>query len=198
MYPLVESILIKNKKIYNMPWHQARFDSSRRALFGHNVPAIKIKNCIELDKCTCHEMKCRIIYKESIESIEYLPYKRSQIQSAKLIFTEGLEYGHKFLERNALDTLYKNRGVCDEIIIINNGFVSDAYYYNLAFEKNDFLYTPQHHLLEGTKMKSLVSEGKLAVVALRADEIQDFDYVHFINALNPLGLQKISTKNIVT
>ncbi|MBK8371293.1 MAG: hypothetical protein IPL20_08025 [Saprospiraceae bacterium] len=54
---------------------------------------------------------------------------------------DDIEYPYKWVERPELDEVFRQKGNADEIIIIRKGWVTDAYYYNLVFEKMVNFYT---------------------------------------------------------
>lgn len=177
--------------------HTERVNHSRKELFN-------CQNRIELSELIHPgpyldrgEYKCRVIYEKNIIDILYKPYKRKKIRTAKLVDSEALSYKHKFLNRDKLDELYNQRELADEILIVNNGFISDAYYYNLVFWDGAQWYTPSDNLLGGVMRTQLLRENKIKELSIRPEDLPNFQKVSFINALNELGRIEISTDSII-
>ncbi|MBK8853841.1 MAG: hypothetical protein IPN10_06890 [Saprospiraceae bacterium] len=70
-----------------------------------------------------------------IREITYKPYFYPVINSLAIMTADDIEYPYKWVERPELDEVFRQKGNADEIIIIRKGWVTDAYYYNLVFEK---------------------------------------------------------------
>lgn len=194
---LVESIKILNGRCYGLHQHENRMSRSMMALFDLNKP-IHIRNYIQLpDAYKKGLVKCRILYDTQIRDVQFSNYTIRNIRSAKLIFSDTVLYPHKLLNRDALDSLYLLRDTCDEILVIKNGLVTDAYYYNLVFEKNGQLYTPLSPLLYGTQRQRLIDNNKIIPINIPTDEIFQYERIHFINALTPLNICCIPTSQLL-
>lgn len=197
MSHLVESIKIYNGKIYNLGLHEARLNRSRMELFGC-AHVIRLRKMIEIpDDHKFGLVKCRVEYSEDVTEITFNHYNVRNIQTVKVVESSKLDYSHKWVERVALDNLYQKRHHCDEIMIIQNGLVTDAYYYNLIFEKNNSLYTPSTPLLHGVQREKLLAKGRVGVLEIPISAILNFDKIHFINALTPMGHIVIDTDKVV-
>jgi 4-amino-4-deoxychorismate lyase len=89
---LLETIKIEDGNIKNISYHQNRFDKSRRELFGstHKI------NLLSLIKAPPKALfRCRILYDESVKSIEYIPYKEKKIEKLKIVHS-NIEYNYKY------------------------------------------------------------------------------------------------------
>ncbi len=187
MSRLVESIKIQGGKIWNAGLHEARANRSRGQLFGTTSPlglAPSIQPYLTDLKGT---YKCRVLFRESVEDIQLTPYSIRIISSAMLVTADGTDYPHKYEDRSQLDALFSLRGSCDEIILVKNGLITDAYYYNLLFEKNGRLFTPATPVLMGIQRQKLISKGLVTETDIPATEIGIYDRIHFINALTLPG-----------
>ena len=184
---LVESIKIYNGRIYNIALHEARANQARAALWGINQKIDLRKHIIIPDTCKTGLVKCRVSYDTSIREITFVPYSVRQIKTLKIIETgEDLHYGYKWADRPQLDRLYGLREDCDEIIIVQHGLVTDAYYYNLVFEKEGRYYTPMKPLLAGVQRAHLLKSGKITPIEIAASQIDEYNRIHLINALTPM------------
>lgn len=185
---LVETIRIEDGRVMHIDYHNDRCNKSRVALFN-SKRNINLRSYIKPNEE--HQVgifKCRVIYGKKVESVEITPSPKRVIDSFKLINEVNIiKYGHKLLERKALDELYDKRGNADEIIILQNELVTDAYYFNLVFESKEEMITPRFPLLKGTTRAYLLDHHMIEVGDIHMSEILSFEKVHFINALNPLG-----------
>jgi 4-amino-4-deoxychorismate lyase len=143
------------------------------------------------------EYKCRFLYNAKNYAIELQNYDRRKIVSLKVIYTSfETTYDFKTIVRKKLDNLFALRASCDEIIIVKNGLVTDAYYYNLVFEKQGKFYTPTQPLLKGVMRSALLQENRIIPMDISVDDISNFEKIHLINALNPLGYLEVGVRDI--
>ena len=185
---LVESIKIYNGRIYNIALHEARANQARAALWGITQKLDLRKHIIIPDTFKTGLVKCRVCYDTSIREITYAPYSMRQIKTLKIIETdEDLNYSYKWADRPQLDRLYGLRDGCDEIIIVQHGLVTDGYYYNLVFEKEGRYFTPMKPILAGVQRARLLKSGKITPIEIAATQICDYESIHLINALTPMG-----------
>ena len=189
---LVESIKILNGRLYNMAFHEARVNETRHKLFGITMP-ISLRHSIVIPS-DVHQglVKCRVTYDSNIRNITFQPYKPRSIQSIKLIIDDNIFYDFKYEQRAELNALFEQRIGHDEIMIIKNGLVTDAYYYNYVFEKDGHFFTPATPLLQGTMRAFLISKQKISPKDIYVDDLKKYDFIYMINALTPLGHIKIT------
>ena len=72
---LIESICIKDGKIQLLEYHNQRANVARYALY-HSEELLDFSDAINVDKVTHDTTKCRIVYGEKIEKIEFLKQLR--------------------------------------------------------------------------------------------------------------------------
>lgn len=194
---LVESIKILNGRCYNLALHEARLNRSRFEVFGISDKC-HLMQYIQVPEAYSYGLvKCRVIYDSDIREITYSHYQIRKIQSVKIVETENLNYEYKWIDRSQLDELFNQRCDADEIIIVNNGLVTDGYYYNLVFEKDGHFFTPKSPLLHGIQRASLFNKGKIEILDILGSDIAVFDKVHYINALTPLGKIVVDIRNVI-
>jgi 4-amino-4-deoxychorismate lyase len=197
MSRLVESIKILNGRIYNLAAHQARFDRSRFACFGC-TDHISLREKITTEDIPAKGLfKCRVLYNAEVESVSFSPYHYPDIRTLKIVRTPEIEYDYKWAERPGLDALFRQKVTADEIIIIKNGLVTDAYYYNLIFEKNGALFTPDTPLLHGTKRERLLATGQIRTARIAEQDIVTFEKIHLINAMTDLGRIVVDVRHVI-
>jgi 4-amino-4-deoxychorismate lyase len=197
MSQLVESIKILNGRCYNLALHESRLNRSRFEVFGISDKC-HLMQYIQVPEAYSYGLvKCRVIYDSDIREITYSHYQIRKIQSVKIVETENLNYEYKWIDRSQLDELFNQRCDADEIIIVNNGLVTDGYYYNLVFEKDGRFFTPKTPLLHGIQRASLFNKGKIEILDILGSDIAVFDKVHYINALTPLGKIVVDIRNVI-
>lgn len=172
---LIESLCILNGEIRNLDFHQNRLNKSRYKALGKEDDwdlnqIIKIPHSAQEGK-----FKCRILYGEKLESIEFLPYSIRPIQSIRLVENNSIEYKFKWEDRSAFE-LMKDSVSEDEIMILKKGQITDTSYSNLVFFDGDNWITPSTYLLNGTMRQALLREGKII-----EDEINPKDFNRFLS-----------------
>lgn len=184
---LIESIKVWNGRLCHLPYHEFRANKSRRELLGVHEPLRWADHIVVPDSCRRGLYKCRVVFGHRIEEVAFTPYKTRKIQSLKLIHTTGARYPHKLLDRKELDMLWNQKEDCDEIIIVNDDLLTDAYYYNLVFQKGNTWITPDTPLLKGVRRQLLLDKNLITTQKMYLSDIRTMDKVHLINALTPLG-----------
>jgi 4-amino-4-deoxychorismate lyase len=176
---LLETIKIEDGRIYNLSYHQARFDKSRKALWGY-TGKIDLSSFIQ---APAHGLyRCRILYNEIIHSIEYIPYIPKEIKKLKII-PSNINYNYKYANRDALNTLLQKQTDCDEIIIEQNGYLTDTTIANIAFYDGERWVTPAKPLLKGTMRAKLLDEGLLHEKEIKKEDLKNYSQVALINAM---------------
>jgi len=181
---LLETIKIKDGLIMNIEWHNQRLNQTRKILFDINEK-LKLEKFIKAPKKGLY--RCRILYKESIQSIEYLPYIPKEIHRIKVIKSQ-INYPYKYNDRVALNQLKCK--FYDDVIIEKNGLLSDTTIANIAFYTGKFWITPKAPLLQGTFREKLLSENFLIEKNIQKEEIKNFSHFALMNAMIGFQLQR--------
>ena len=197
MSQLIESIKILDGRVYNLHFHENRANMSRMSLFGIQDPLNIKKVLSKLQIPKKGLLKCRIIYDQEISEVEIKPYSIRKIEKIKIIYDDHVSYQYKLLDRKELDLLYAQREVNDEILIVKNGLLADAYYYNIVCKLGSTYYTPSIPLLQGIQREYLLSKTTIIEEEISAEDILKFDMIYLINALTPLLTIGISPKSII-
>jgi 4-amino-4-deoxychorismate lyase len=191
---LTESIRVYNGRVYNIKLHNQRCNQARSALFGSLIP-LDLRSYIQVpDAYSEGLVKCRILYNQSVQDISFEAYSIRMINKLCIIENNTIQYPYKFTERPELDQLYHRRKEADEIIIVKNGLITDAYYYNIVLSRDGDLFTPASPLLEGTRRAALLKHGKLKKANIHITELYSYNTIYLVNALSPLGSIKIRVK----
>jgi 4-amino-4-deoxychorismate lyase len=196
MFQLVESIWLKDGELPLIDFHQKRFEETCINLYG----ACKHKPIFNYldDMPVSGEFKCRFLYNANEVKVEYHPYTRSIISKIKAVeISKNIVYDYKYIGRPYLDIAFAERDDADEIIMIKNGCVTDAYYYNIVFEKEGEFYTSSTPLFRGVMRSYLLSINFINEIIIKEEDIFKYESIHLINALNPLGYHKIELCNFI-
>lgn len=176
---LLESIKIDEGKISNLSYHQKRCDSSRKSLF-ESQDYLDLASIIKAPKKGLY--KCRILYTNTLHSIEYIPYKEKEITSLKII-SSPISYDFKYANREVFDTLFSDVPDIDEIIIEKNGYLTDSTMSNIAFYDGKKWFTPMRPLLKGTMRQKLLDDGFLETKNITLLDLKHYTQVALINAM---------------
>lgn len=188
MFPLFETLCIENGKIQNIDLHQARYERSLREYYGKSVVKIfNLFSLIQLPEPSQNQLvRCRIDYNDKTTQIQYFEYHRKIYRTFQPVICDDIEYSLKYADRSLINTLFAQRGTCDEIIIIKNGKVTDCSIGNLIFRQGKKWYTPDTPLLLGTQREKLLQKGKIQETTIFQEDIINFDEIKIINAMNTL------------
>lgn len=199
MYQLVETIKCKDGKLFNLRYHQSRFNLTRRALLN-SKDEIKLEKSIKIpEECSTGLFRCRVIYGEKIEKIEFQPHRYRKVNSLKLIEDNEMDYPFKFSNREKLNLLFEQRGTCDDILIVKNGFITDSFIANVVFFDGRKWWTPDTPLLPGTQRARLIHEKQIFVCPVTPDDLPKYTKAGLINAMQDFEtMPVISISNIVT
>ncbi len=185
----IETIKIEHNIAHNIHYHQARFDRTRKELWGAQE---SIELSKEINAPTQALYKCRITYGEKIEKIEYLPYVKKLPQNFTLVESE-LDYRYKFADRSAIEAL-KVQGEQKEIIITKKGYLTDTSIANIALLKGEEWFTPKRALLCGTMRAKLLDKGLIKEKDIKIEDLEKYTNFALINAM--LGFEIINRAKI--
>ncbi len=199
MSRFVESIAVKNGRFRNLRFHQQRMSRTLREVYGTKIPydLMKIlrKEDIQKDRKL---IKCRFVYDESGYHVEHKAYKGFKISNLKIVVSDSnLDYPYKSVDRTELDQLYNKRGPAQEILILKKGLLTDAYYFNVVLSIGGELITPRSPLLNGVMRQFYLKKGRIKTYDISLQMIKECEYIHLINALNPLGKISLSPNQII-
>lgn len=180
---LIETIKMSGGKLHFMDYHNSRFNSTRLNLF-------KIKDPIDLvDEIQISEeqsrgiFKCRITYGEHINKIEFEPYIQKKISSLKLVVDNRIDYSFKYANRTHINELFLQKGECEDILIIKNGYVTDSSFANVVFWDGNQWITPSTPLLKGTARDRLIHEKRILEREIKVGDLHNFTKARLVNAM---------------
>ena len=198
MYRLFETIKCENGKLINLEFHQERFNRSRKIYFGLDdfIALQKIIPIPEMYKSGI--FRCRVTYSYKIENVEFIPHQYRKVERLKLVYNDFIDYQFKYADRKHLTQLFEKREDCDDILIVKNNCITDSYTANPIFFDGEKWWTPDTVLLPGTQRARLLQEGKIFEHKITPADLQKFEKVGLINALQPMeNMPVIDIRNIV-
>lgn len=178
----IETIKIKDGKFYNLSLHEQRLQDTTLRFFGIRLH-LPLPDEIIPEHLRDGLVKCRILYSNKIESVEFTPYSFRNISRLTLVESDDIDYVYKSMDRSLLMDLYSRKQDGDDILIIKNGLVTDTSYANVVFQDSGGLFTPQSFLLNGIKRQLLLQQHHIEVRNIRAEDIPLYHTMYLINAM---------------
>lgn len=179
----IETIRLTDGRLSGLRFHNRRLNETRKIHFGSELEW-DLAQLIEIPEETKNDLyKCRVVYGENLEKIEFELYHPKIVQSLKLIEGDKIDYAFKYQNRTQLNTLFAQRGMADDVLIVKNGNITDTSYANIAFWEGKEWHTPQTPLLAGTKRAQLLEEGVIVPKKIRAQDLPKYAYARVLNAM---------------
>lgn len=185
MFPLFETIAITDDVPQNLVQHQKRLNNAMQHYFNCSN-SFNLAEIIHVpDEFKQGLVRCRMDYNHEHYDIKFFSYTPRKIERFQCVYTENLDYQFKYSDRKRLDFLKNLQNPNEEIIIVNNGYISDCSIGNLLFLKAGKWFSPQDYLLKGTQLSLLLEEEKVQLTHIKVEELKGYEGVMMINALNP-------------
>jgi len=176
---LLETIRCVDGSPCHLDYHQQRSDASLKVL-GCDA-RYDLASLIRPPDGRLY--RCRMIYDATDFSIEYLPYIKRTVQKLRPVHADTLEYALKFADRSAIDRLFACRGDADDILIIQNGLVTDTSIANIAFFDGQRWLTPRNPLLKGTTRARMLDEKEIVEYDIELRDLGKFRHFALLNAM---------------
>ncbi len=183
MFPLFETLCLKNGVPQNLEWHQKRMNFSSKAVFGKPVVFRLADEIIIQPMYLSGNVRCRVDYNLNQVKLTFRSYHSVKISSLRLINADNLDYPHKFADRRALEEAFALRDGCDDVLFVKNGLITDTSIANVVLWNGTHWLTPARPLLPGTCRARLLSEGKIHKSNIRVENLGNFTKLRLINAL---------------
>lgn len=194
---LLETIKCKDGKMYNLSFHQFRFDLARKEYFNC-LDKVDLARSLQIPpEFQKGLFRCRVSYSEKIEKIEFLPHQYKKVETLKLVADDSIDYKYKYSDRKHLNNLFAQRDDCDDILIVKNGCITDTLTANPIFFDGEKWWTPDTPLLSGTQRSKLLQEEKIFECRIRPGDLTKYLKVGLINALQDMEeMPVINVQNI--
>lgn len=180
---LFETICVKNGIPQHLAWHEQRMNFARHEMWQAGIPIVLGPVLVVPPELSTGIVRCNIHYGPEIQLVTYKKYEKQIIRSLKLVNCREIDYHLKFTDRALLETFFALRGACDEVIIVNNGLITDTSMSNLIFFDGKNWFTPARPLLKGTCRSRLMAVGYLIEKDIRVEDISTFTGCKLINAM---------------
>lgn len=189
MCQYIETIQIKKGVVCNIDYHTRRMNATR-ATFWKDCKPLNLMDYIRYEgdeEC----IKCRVVYSHTIEEIAYTPYRIRPVHTLRILHQNTMEYAYKSTDREKINALLAQKDMCDDILIIRNGKITDTSIANIALFDNTGWYTPKHPLLKGTKRAELLDKGIIREEDISIEELFNYTHITLFNAMIDFGKIKI-------
>jgi 4-amino-4-deoxychorismate lyase len=175
----IETIKSFDGEVFNLYYHQQRYESVLKS-FGIN----SFKNLESyLNPPKSGLYRCRLTYDLQNIEVSYYKYKKREINSLKLVYDDKINYSKKSTNRDAIDKLFQEKDICDDVLIIRDNLVCDTSIANVAFYKDGLWFTPSKPLLKGTTRQRLLDSEKIIEKDIRVEEIENYSKIALMNAM---------------
>lgn len=185
MKRFIETIKVVDGQFQAVDWHIRRVIHTSVS-YGAFVNIDRVLSTLP-DYCSQGVFKCRIVYDTEICDVSFSLYSKRSVKSLKIVDGDNLDYSFKYEDRSQLDSLRELRDGCDDIIIVQNGFLTDTSYTNIVLENNDGLFVPDTYLLNGTMRQRLLADNIVTERPVRTCDLKYYDRIILINAM--IGLE---------
>jgi 4-amino-4-deoxychorismate lyase len=194
---LFETIKVHNQRLQNIEAHNLRATNSRHILFGVE-DKLDLQNFITLPHGLNNGIyKCRVVYAQTVQQVEFLPYIPKQIQTLQLIENNAVQYEHKYLDRSHFDKLVQSADA-DDILIVQHGLITDSSFTNVVFYDGTKWVTPIQPLFRGIKRQILLEKRLIHEEKIAQKDLHRFTHAALINAMLDIGdTPYIPTANIL-
>lgn len=183
--PCIETLKAVDGKTQHLVWHQARFDKTRRELYG-DTSKIVLSEMIQAP--SKGEYRVRIEYADTLLKVEYFPLHVRTFERFALVETD-INYAYKYANREPLNALKPSS--VDDVIFTCNGELKDTSIANIALCLDGVWLTPKSPLLKGTTRERLLCGGFLKDAILTTKHLQKASKFAIMNAL--IGFKTLET-----
>jgi 4-amino-4-deoxychorismate lyase len=184
MYRFIETIRIEQGRLQHLNYHQERVNRTVAHFWGGDATPISLAEVIRVpqEKMTVI-LKCRVTYGEQIEKVEFEHYLPHPVTSLRVVRDDNNDYKFKFANRDRLNELLKQRGICDDVLIVKKGLITDTSYCNILFYDGRNWVTPATPLLKGTCRARLLNNGIITEEIITLADLGKFQKFMLINAM---------------
>ena len=110
-----------------------------------------------------------------------------KVTSLQLIGIDHEPMYYKAAERDYIDRAFSKRGLCDDVLMVRDGLLTDSSYANIALFDGKKWLSPRIPLLYGTRRAYLVDHGQIEPADIKADDLVQFQRIRLFNAMIGFG-----------
>jgi len=196
MCQFFESIKTKDGLIFRLKYHQLRVNKAFEIYYPTMQPISLFDELNKLNIPQEGTYKCRIVYSETVQSVEITPYIMREIKSLKLVETYLESYKYKIEDRTVYKAAFEQRAGCDDVLLYKNGLLTDTSYSNIALFDGENWHTPQFPLLYGTNRAELIERGTIVEKDIRVSDLKKYQRIALFNAMIEFGELILNTDKI--
>ena len=183
MCRLIETIQVYNGTVLHGEYHLRRIYESRKNLLGC-TDTLDLDSVLEIpQKFSEGRVKCRVIYDRVIHDATFSYYTPLPVKNLKLVYSDTIEYSYKYENREEINRLRSQRGLCDEILIVKHERITDTSFSNVAFFDGNKWITPANPLLKGTCRQRLLDNNILTEGDITVSDVPSYTHVSLINSM---------------
>ena len=188
MCRFLETIQFTQGHPLNLDGHQARVNETFQQFFPGVSPFLlqEVLSKSEIPEGD-RKYKCRLVYDEQVQQLEYLPYSLPPITSLRLVPTTMESSVCKSADRTEYNRVFALREECDDVLLIRNGLLTDTSYCNVALWDGTTWVTPLTPLLYGTRRADLLRQKAIVEKDIPVREIFRYQKIRLFNALIGFG-----------
>lgn len=195
MEQYLETIRIEEGRACHLPYHNQRMNETRAHLGLSD--GLDLEAVIGDVSIYQQRTRCRIVYDTEIRSVEFFPYQIRSVKTLRLVEDNQVDYGCKYANRSALNRCFAQRGACDDVLIVQNGDVTDTTIANVAFWNGETWFTPSTPLLKGTMRASLLDSHQIQEAKIRVEDLSHFSRLRLFNAMISFGEIELPIQSVL-
>ncbi len=198
MYQCLETIKLVDGIFHNIELHQERINNAFAQLFPTKETLDIAQIIAKSDFPLKGLYKARLLYGAANEryELQFEPYVRRNIESLKLVAANINSHSYKTADRTAYNKAFAQRGLCDDVLIVVNGLITDTSYCNIALFDGTNWYTPSTPLLYGVRRKSLLLANRIIEKDIFARDLSSYKSICLFNAMIAFGELELSVEKI--
>ncbi len=194
---LLESIKLLDGQFKNLFHHEQRMNRSLSALCGVTGDFNLEQFLDKTDRPAKGLFKCRLSYDDLSKDVAFIPYIPKIVETLRVIENERINYDFKYTDRRRIDSMFKARKDCDDILIIKGRVVTDSSYANVVFRRGKDWFTPGSPLLRGTMRAFLLESSLIQEEEIRVEDIVTYEGFKIINAMLEFDSPEQKISNII-
>ena len=196
MYRFLESIQLNDGKFKRLTYHQARMDYVLKKKLG-NKTSISLEEFLSKSSFPTEGIfKCRLIYEYEVMSVEFQQYEMRNVETLQLVETDMESSFFKSENREKLNQAFSQRGNCDDVILVKDGFLTDTSYCNIALYDGQNWITPRNPLIYGANRAELLENKTIIEGDIRMEDLKNYKKIRLFNAMIEFGDLEIGIENI--
>lgn len=196
MCQFLETIQLLDGEFKRLDLHQARMEKAMADFYPNEFCPVLSKRLNETDFPKVGLFKCRVIYDAEIRLIEFIPYVTPIINTLKIVDTDIASLPYKMADRTEYQKVFAKKDVCDDVLLVKNGLLTDTSYCNIALFDGKQWFTPRYPLVMGVNRAELLAKGILEEKEIKLDTLMNFQRISLFNALNEFGKIEMQVSSI--